>query len=230
MDIACFFIGKLKSTAIRVWEGSGWKADLAVQILKDKCLVFEDDAEMTFWEDKWLMMNKPATVLRMHDHIRDFGREMADEQRRPCRFWCPQDLKSMELKGFRNILWEINHHSFRCFHSFFDSSVGGRITFFLGNSDYCPDTSTVLLSLELYLREQQLISIPSWIPSQNLQRLRIVFGCLKRLWYDSAQVPLQLKELVLQQISLEEVSSSLEMLNELQYLVIKGKLDEEIAS
>ncbi|GLJ33636.1 hypothetical protein SUGI_0676080 [Cryptomeria japonica] len=36
MDIACFFVGKLKSTAIRVWECSGWKADLAVQILKDK--------------------------------------------------------------------------------------------------------------------------------------------------------------------------------------------------
>ncbi|XP_057837004.2 disease resistance protein Roq1 [Cryptomeria japonica] len=223
MDIACFFVGKLKSTAIRIWEGSGWKADFALQILEDKCLVCEGDAEMTYWEDKWLMMNKPDVVLGMHDHIRDFGREIADGQRPPCRFWCPQDLKSMQLKGFRNIIRESNHHSFRCFHSFFDSSVGGRITFFLGNSDDCPENATVLLSLELYLREEQLISIPSWIPLRNLQRLRVVFGRLKRLWYEAAQVPLQLKELVLQQISLEEISSSLEMLNELQYLVIKGK-------
>ncbi|XP_059064180.1 disease resistance protein RUN1-like [Cryptomeria japonica] len=51
------------------------------------------------------------------------------------------------------------------------------------------------------------------------------FAALKNcLWMSQkVVVPLQLKELVLQQISLEEISSSLEMLNELQYLVIKGK-------
>ncbi|XP_057837034.2 disease resistance protein RPP5-like [Cryptomeria japonica] len=227
MDVACFFIGKQKSIAIRIWEGSGWKTEHALQTLKDKSLVFEADAEMIYWEDKWLMMNKPDAILGMHDHVRDFGREMADGERHTCRFWCPQDLKSMELKGFQNILNETNYYSFRCFHSFFDSSVGGRITFFLGNSDGCSETSTVLLSLELYLREAKLISIPSWIPLRNLQRLRIVFGCLKRLWYDNAQAPLQLKELVLQQISLEEISSSLGMLNQLQDLVIKGKSERE---
>ncbi|XP_059064173.1 disease resistance protein RPV1-like [Cryptomeria japonica] len=38
MDVACFFIGKLKSIAIRVWEGSGWRAEHALQTLKISAL------------------------------------------------------------------------------------------------------------------------------------------------------------------------------------------------
>ncbi|KAH9289012.1 hypothetical protein KI387_033129 [Taxus chinensis] len=208
MDIACFFIGKLKSTAIRIWEGSGWKAEHALQTLKDKCLVVEFEAEMIYWEDKWLMMNKPHLALGMHDHIRDLGRELAAERSRPVACGAPKISN----------LW--------CFHTVLESSVGGRTTYFLGNSNCCAETSTALLSLELYLREEQLISIPPWIPLQNLQRLRIVFGYLKRLWHDNAQAPLQLKELVLQQISLEEFPS-LGMLNQLHDLVLKGKTRQD---
>ena len=82
MDIACFFIGMLKCTAERVWEGSGWNAQHSLEILKDKCLV--EETEIWVHETYGSRM-KPG--LRMHDHLRDLGREMALE------FSSPQDLQ-----------------------------------------------------------------------------------------------------------------------------------------
>ncbi|XP_059073333.1 putative disease resistance protein At4g11170 [Cryptomeria japonica] len=51
MDIACFFSGKSKDMAIRIWKASQWKwAEHAVQILLDKCLVKveHDENEATY--------------------------------------------------------------------------------------------------------------------------------------------------------------------------------------
>ncbi|XP_059063299.1 disease resistance protein L6 [Cryptomeria japonica] len=85
MDIACFFIGKPKSIAERVWEGSGWNAQYALETLEDKCLVEETEI---------LSLNvHEEFVFRMHDHLRDLGREMALELRPPHRLWDPRDLK-----------------------------------------------------------------------------------------------------------------------------------------
>ncbi|GLJ33152.1 hypothetical protein SUGI_0667220 [Cryptomeria japonica] len=121
IDIACFFNKKvkydLKSKAITIWKASGWSnAEHALQILQDRCLL--ESAEHERFE--------------MHDHLRDLGRQIVDELS-PRRLWQPELLGPMEAKGFRQILAETNGG--RCFHSFWDPSLGMRISFFIAEAD-----------------------------------------------------------------------------------------------
>ncbi|KAH9288789.1 hypothetical protein KI387_032906, partial [Taxus chinensis] len=105
MDIACFFANKPKSVAIRSWEGSGWSVHLALEMLKDKCLVDEiETCRLDVAEPMWVWDRGTDLGLRMHDHLRDLGREMANESNNPRRLWRSQDLKSLELEGFQSIL------------------------------------------------------------------------------------------------------------------------------
>lgn len=52
LDTACFFIGKRKSVAITIWDGSGWSGKLCWERLFNKCLVKVDKNDL----------------IRMHDH------------------------------------------------------------------------------------------------------------------------------------------------------------------
>ncbi|GLJ57081.1 hypothetical protein SUGI_1293520 [Cryptomeria japonica] len=183
-------VGKPKSIAERVWEGSGWNPQHALETLKDKCLLERQE-----------ILKYEGPVLRMHDHLRDLGREMAIEFSPPHRLWRPQDLKSLESKGFDNILANTN---FRCFHSIFDKSMGSQVTFFLSQPKNCSEMSASLLWLQLQPNSTEQPSIPSWIPLQNLQCLKIEHGQFKKLWNDSIQAPSELKELQLSQTSLKE--------------------------
>ncbi|KAH9290031.1 hypothetical protein KI387_034148, partial [Taxus chinensis] len=170
MDIACFFNDKYKSDAIEIWKISGWGGEHGLQRLKEKCLV----------EEKYLSLN---IVLRMHDHLRDLGRQMAEELT-PRRVWCCKYLQSLESKGFQKTLLETNA---RCFHSMQDRFMDAQITFFIGNSDDCSQESTSLLWLKLILNGNEHTCIPSWIPLQNLQCLKIFHGPLKGLWMNNVQ-------------------------------------------
>ncbi|GLJ34013.1 hypothetical protein SUGI_0684070 [Cryptomeria japonica] len=67
LDIACFFTGERRSSAIIVWDGSGWSGLYSWENLHNKCLVEVDR-------------------IRMHDHLRDLGREIA-KTHSPSRFW-----------------------------------------------------------------------------------------------------------------------------------------------
>ncbi|GLJ57083.1 hypothetical protein SUGI_1293690 [Cryptomeria japonica] len=194
MDIACFFVGKPKSIAERVWEGSGWDAQSTMQTLKEKCLVEEKVIEN--------FNTYEGAVLRMHNHLRDLGREMAHEHSPPHRLWRPQDLKSLELMGHETILAKTN---VRCFQSIFDESMGSQVTFFLAQSDSCVETSAFLLWLQLEGNSSELPSIPSWIPLRKLQCLKIKGGRFNRLWEDHMQVPSQLKELQISETFLKEI-------------------------
>ncbi|XP_057871401.2 disease resistance protein Roq1-like [Cryptomeria japonica] len=70
LDIACFFIGEKKGLAITIWDGSGWSGLHSLETLVNKSLV-----ELDY-----------RNHIRMHDHLRDLGREIATKQT-PCRFW-----------------------------------------------------------------------------------------------------------------------------------------------
>lgn len=65
LDIACFFIGEDRDMAISIWGLVG------LRNLENKCLV-EIDTE-----------NK----IKMHDHVRDLGRYIAEEESMPLRVW-----------------------------------------------------------------------------------------------------------------------------------------------
>ncbi|GLJ33262.1 hypothetical protein SUGI_0669290 [Cryptomeria japonica] len=75
LDTACFFIGMNKTSAIAIWDGSGWSGLHSWEKLLNKCLVELDD-----YND-----------IRMHDHLRDLGREIANNQS-PSRLWSPQQI------------------------------------------------------------------------------------------------------------------------------------------
>ncbi|GLJ38776.1 hypothetical protein SUGI_0790540 [Cryptomeria japonica] len=92
-DIVCFFIGERVSTAINIWKASRWRAEHALQTLKDKCLVetILRGGELTFPDT--IDYYEPPFYFRMHDHLRDLGRELADnETNHPLRRWRPEDL------------------------------------------------------------------------------------------------------------------------------------------
>ncbi|GLJ33372.1 hypothetical protein SUGI_0671350 [Cryptomeria japonica] len=214
MDIACFFVDNCKNIAIRVWEGSGWGSRYALETLKDRCLVEEGEGlDGQLWEEK-------PVVLKMHDHLRDMGREMSNELTSPPRHWSPEYHISLERKGFQNILSQTKG---RCFHSIYDRSVGSQITYFMGESEERGETSSSLLWLQLDLNCRELSSIPPWIPLQNLQCLRISHGYLKRLWQSNVQVPSQLKELQIYQTTLEEFPDFLGISDNLEQVVLDAK-------
>ncbi|KAH9288683.1 hypothetical protein KI387_032800, partial [Taxus chinensis] len=166
--------------AVRIWKSLGWSAEHALQTLRDKSMV-----EL---EDEDFYMQGKQFVFRMPDHLRNLGRQMAD-QFSPPRLWQPHHLKSMESMGFRKILAETNG---RCFHSIKDMSISSKITYFIGNTNDCAtaNTSPVLLWLELDIElgvQSKLTGIPSWIPAEKLQGLR-VDGPLQELWNPNLQI------------------------------------------
>ncbi|KAH9304446.1 hypothetical protein KI387_008850, partial [Taxus chinensis] len=217
LDIACFFIGKRKDMAMKIWNRSGWSAEHALETLKDKCLVVEFKVG-SIWK-------KGNVSLRMHDHLRDLGRELADELSHPRRLWHPQQLQSLKSNGFRNILAQTNGHSVRCLNSIKEKSMKCRIKYFLGNSDGRFETSTALLWLQLSYLSNKFTSIPSWIPLQNLECLKIMDGNLERLLENNAQAPFQLKELFLERAFCDpaDFTKSLGMYNYLEILVLSGR-------
>ncbi|XP_059064140.1 disease resistance protein Roq1-like [Cryptomeria japonica] len=219
MDIACFFIGKEKCMAMRIWEASGWRAEHAIQTLKDKCLIEMVECQIHDQKDEEY---GDKLQFRMHDHLRDLGREMADELGTHHRLWHPKHLKSLESKGFQQTLIETKVHSLRCLHSFLDPSTSFVVTYFVGDSNDWGEASTALLWIKLDLNWRKVTSIPSCIPLQNLHCLTIINGYLEKLWLNDAQAPFQLKELVLDAVSLKEFQNSIGMLTQLEYLVLEG--------
>ncbi|KAH9288998.1 hypothetical protein KI387_033115, partial [Taxus chinensis] len=82
LDVACFFIGEKISLAIAVWDGSGWSGVYGWETLVNKCLVDLDDKNR----------------IRMHDHLRDLGREIAAEVM-PYRIWSPAQIINIENRA-----------------------------------------------------------------------------------------------------------------------------------
>ncbi|KAH9290028.1 hypothetical protein KI387_034145, partial [Taxus chinensis] len=210
MDIACFFNDRSKSFAIKIWKISGWSGEHALQKLKDKCLVEEIDN-----------FNRiTGMVLRMHDHLRDLGRQMA-EKLKPLRLWRPGDLQSLESDGFQKTLEKTKD---RCFHSMLDRSMDAQITYFLGNTNDCSQESSSLLLLELELNDKEHPCIPPWIPLQDLRCLKIFYGRLRRLWQNNVQAPYQLKELLISKTFLEEFPDLSGMSNQLESVQLNAEL------
>ncbi|KAH9289157.1 hypothetical protein KI387_033274, partial [Taxus chinensis] len=84
LDIACFFAGEEKSLAITVWDGSGWNGLRGLETLVNKCLVDLDE----------------QNCIRMHDYLRDMGREMASKVS-PYRAWYPDQNLNIQISDER---------------------------------------------------------------------------------------------------------------------------------
>ncbi|XP_057837009.2 disease resistance protein Roq1-like isoform X3 [Cryptomeria japonica] len=199
MDVACFFIEELKKDAIRVWEGSGWSAQHALRRLKNKCLVEEINVYKFMSNILYSLEDTRGElfVLRMHDHLRDLGREMADQLNHPRRLWRTVPLIS---KGIKSIFTQTKG---RCLHTCIDRSGHLYVKYFLGDSNNMAETSAALLWLKVIFYDHIATNIPPWIRLQNLQTLSIIGGGLKSLWQNNVQ----LKELrIYNQTELKELN------------------------
>ncbi|XP_057869576.2 TMV resistance protein N [Cryptomeria japonica] len=86
LDTACFFIGEDNSLAIEVWNGSGWSGLYGWEKLFNKCLVELDE----------------YNCIKMHDHLRDLGKEIAN-QHSPYRLGLAQQIIN-KTTGIRGIM------------------------------------------------------------------------------------------------------------------------------
>jgi hypothetical protein len=96
LDIACFFVGMDKDYAIKIFDGCDFFPEIGINILIQRSLVTIND----------------QNELRMHDLIRDMGREIVCESssndlRKRSRLWLNEDvLHVLNIQMVRNI---INH-------------------------------------------------------------------------------------------------------------------------
>ncbi|GLJ34257.1 hypothetical protein SUGI_0688500 [Cryptomeria japonica] len=194
LDVACFFIGEERSLGIAVWDGSGWNGLCSLETLLNKCLVEVDKGGR----------------IRMHDHLRDLGREIAIT-RSPSRFWFHR--KSMQIQ--RGIL-------IRGIMAATDSSEYSKIPdrplllkewmktirnpnlrlqlqlLVVRGNEFNQKFEQLSRSL-LWLRwfEFEGIYLPSWLLLENIRVLELIEPLnLQTLWEDT-HPPLELRKLLI---------------------------------
>eukprot|EP00253_Pinus_taeda_P032554 PITA_32554 len=194
LDIACFFRGEKRDRVIRILNRTGWEGTLGLWKLENRCLVQVDSENR----------------LRMHDHVRDMGRYLAEKEPPDgeLRLWNPTANLFLELSGqlpVRGIsLVNVNE-----VEQSFENLAEPAHTRLLSNM-----SRLQLLKAEGYFPKCLLnvchhlpnliylewlrcpeSSLPSWIPTKNLRVLHIKGKSLKTLWQHEYQAPLQLREL-----------------------------------
>lgn len=184
LDIACFLLGKNRDTAIRIWEGSGWEGSLGLVNLENRCLVEIDNKNR----------------LRMHHHLRDLGRYLADKEPPGCprRLW-PGSLSHdvFIISSVRGV--SISEQISGQYVGFSDRSVDmSALQLLSAEGDCLGSISNMVKQSDLkWLRWDRCPyrSLPHWIPLRNLRVLEVAGGQLETLWRDSSEAPLQLREL-----------------------------------
>ncbi|GLJ35497.1 hypothetical protein SUGI_0713790 [Cryptomeria japonica] len=198
LDVACFFIGQDKLTAIAVWEGSGWSGLYGWERLINKCLVeFHDN-----------------NGIRMHDHLRDLGRLIAKAQL-PCCLWSLDQIagipKQAEIRGMILNTATNDGHNFprlllntrillcglkrsrRPFSHGLKVLVLGENR---GNNLHIAKLSRELAWLSCTGIAHR--NLPSWMPFQNLRVLELYNSqMIVGLWKDEDEAPLQLQVLII---------------------------------
>lgn len=88
LDVACFFIGEEKSVAIAVWDGSRWNGKHSWEVLENKCLVEVDKSNQ----------------IKMHDQLRDLGKDIA-KGRSPFRVWSTQQITNIQKQDTVSLIF-----------------------------------------------------------------------------------------------------------------------------
>jgi Leucine-rich repeat (LRR) protein len=200
LDIACFFIGEDRDTAIRIWDGSGWEGWLGLRNLQNRCLV-EVDSE---------------NRIRMHDHLRDLGTDLAKKEPGcPLRLWRPtEDLNNQSpVRGIKNFAeWS---RSIADMSSLQLLSVEGSCVESILSFGQSPQ----LIWLCWYNCSYSYL--PTWIPMKTLRVLKVKGDELETLWQDEYQAPMQLRELDIAATQLLKIPKSIGQLKHLEKIVLK---------
>eukprot|EP00253_Pinus_taeda_P035099 PITA_35099 len=211
LDAACFLIGENRDTAIRTWNGSGWDGRLGLRILEYRCLV-EIDSEK---------------CIRMHDHLRDLGRDVAEKEH-PLRLSRPNVNLLRTLSPSSPVLRGISMGYGNGCEQFLEMAADNcnlsRLELLRGKGSFVESVfSAAELRQLIYLRWEfcPISSISFTIPTRNLRVLYIHGYHLKTLWQHESQAPLQLTELYID-APLSEVPQSIGKLNQLERIVLEN--------
>ncbi|KAH9288954.1 hypothetical protein KI387_033071, partial [Taxus chinensis] len=199
LDIACFFIGEQKSLAIAVWDGSGWSGLHSWATLANKCLVELDEKNR----------------IRMHDHLRDLGREISTRQSSGRLVWLPQQISDIErgmlIRGIKAKTTEFYEElrftslSHSQAHTPFQEcmelvkSFSRDLKLLVVRDNYFNEEFATLSRSLVWLRWHgfQQKTLPLWLSLKNLRVLELHRAYnLEELWGDEADPPLELRELI----------------------------------
>eukprot|EP00253_Pinus_taeda_P003480 PITA_03480 len=212
LDIACFFLHKDRDTAMRIWDGSGWEGKLGFRNLQNRCLVEVDE------EDQ----------IRMHDHLRDMGRDLAEKEPPDSwrRIWRPTDnllYQHSPVRGVSAVPSDGPEWSPQHFKSLVE--LTGRLQLLEAEGDCVERILNVAQPPELkWLRwiNCPYSSLPSWILMKNLRVLQIQGMEFETIWADECQAPVQIRELEIDGWVLN-IPKSIERLNYLEKIVLHNR-------
>ncbi|GLJ07625.1 hypothetical protein SUGI_0071180 [Cryptomeria japonica] len=220
LDTACFFIGKKNSLAIEVWDGCGWSGLYSWERLLNKCLVEVDDDNR----------------IQMHDHLRDLGREIAN-QCSPSRIWLSQQIidsgkqkeKTNSVRGItvtpttteEQLSYE--EHLSGGILSFRPSLVGLKLLVIEGDyfNQLIGEASRELLWLRWSNIGQR--NLPTRLSLKKLRVLELYYGrhSLEELWEAESDAPVELRELIIYCCyALRRLPNSIGCLNKLKKIEI----------
>ncbi|XP_048433578.1 disease resistance protein Roq1-like [Pyrus x bretschneideri] len=195
LDISCFFIGWSKNTVTAILDGcSHFSVEAEINTLCDRCLLYIDE----------------EGILRMHDLIRDMGREIVRvespvKMRKHSRLWRSEDAKRVlrnesgteAVEGLTLALPEDSgdEQSFST-----EAFKKMRRLKFLMLENVKLTGSYKHLSKELRLLIWDgfpLEAIPADFDQRNLVYLGLSYSKIVRVWEDSDLLPKKLKHLIL---------------------------------
>ncbi|GLJ45358.1 hypothetical protein SUGI_0954730 [Cryptomeria japonica] len=234
LDVACFFIGEEKERAIAVWDGSGWIGLHGFETLLNKCLV-ELVEEPVYRVLEFVVEKRMEKRIRMHDHLRDMGREIASRHS-PYRLWCPQQIDKLKQSTKREPIRGIQPaDSFVAFKKYTQQLMGNsirrskRLRFSDGlqilsvrGSEFTEEFATLSEDLVMLVwKDFPLSHVPSWLTLKNPRVLELDGADeLEELWQNNSDPPLQLSELILRNCrKLQWLPSSIRRLHHLKRLV-----------
>ncbi|GLJ33270.1 hypothetical protein SUGI_0669410 [Cryptomeria japonica] len=234
LDTACFFIGETKKLGVAAWDGSGWNGLHNCERLINKCFIELGDDD----------------CIRMHDHLRDLGREIANHQS-PYRVWSTEQIINVENEaqriGIRGIMTtttgstrqvegfplcsrgrKITINTNRGYYTLTPSLLGIKIFHVRGNyyNQVIADISKDLIWLRWFdIERNNLDSLGSLKNLRVLEFYENPFSNhqLEELWVADSDAPVQLRELVISQCdNFQRFPKSIGSLKHLKKIVLRN--------
>ncbi|GLJ15771.1 hypothetical protein SUGI_0259690 [Cryptomeria japonica] len=236
LDVACFFIREKKSLVTAVWDGKSRSGLHSLERLRNKCLVELDGQNR----------------IRMHNHLRDLGKQIASEHS-PHRLFSHDHFEEANydrhapIRGIMTATTQFvacsAHDEFpRCSSDFQPTleqcmellKITCRgLSFLVIKGDWVKEKFAELSRDLVWLRwfDFKHAHIPSWLSLAKLRVLEL-HGALSlgKLWEDEDQAPLQLRELMITSTwgsSFESFPSSISQLKQLKKIALIGYLGDE---
>jgi hypothetical protein len=221
LDIACFFIGEDKDTALRIWEGSHWEGRLDLHHLENRCLV-EVDTE---------------NRIRMHDHVRDLGRSMAEkEPGEGWRLWDDPNNRQLFDQSLVRGISMLGGDGRKWSQQSLENLARSRLATNMSSLQLLRARGDSVQKIFTDGHSPQLLwlcwydcsysCLPHWIPLQNLTVLQVKGGKLRTLWPHESEAPLKLRELSIEGCPFE-IPKSIGKLQDLQKFVLHSSVDME---